>query len=61
MVDNLIEFFKGADDCQDVEPIESQQFTYVFGKNLCVKRQGESFPESTRPKGDKGDMKNVCP
>jgi len=22
MVDNLIEFFKGADDCKDVEPLE---------------------------------------
>ena len=38
MVDNLIEFFKGADDCYDVQPLESQHLTFLFGKNICVKR-----------------------
>jgi hypothetical protein len=37
MVDNLIEFFKGDDDCLDVRRTPSVPFTFIFGKNICGK------------------------
>jgi hypothetical protein len=55
MVDNLIEFFKGDDKCDDVRPMSPVPFIYVYGKNICGKRQGDAFVESIRPK------KNACP
>lgn len=55
MVDNLIEFFKGDDNCVDVRPMSPVPFIYIFGKNICGKRQGDSFVESVRPKH------NLCP
>jgi len=38
MVDNLIEFFKGDDDCLDVRPVAPVKFHYIFGKAICSKR-----------------------
>lgn len=55
MVDNLIEFFKGDDNCIDVKRMGSVPFVFLYGKNICAKRQGDTFVESVRPKH------NSCP
>lgn len=59
LLDTIVDFFQDNDDCQDVKPVEAQGLPILFGKNICVMRQGDAFTQAVRPYTRSGQQ--PCP